>query len=200
MAQLTDFPQFKKVLDASVNSPEAQTIYNYFAPKYGDEVAKKMVVLSNFESGWRTGAGAFTPYEQSIGLFQINAPVHANKIAKYTGTKDLATNIQWLKVPENNLKIAEELYNAQGFSPWTAAHKSIPVQGGGYAGNGVADLATLSASGSPNIQNPNIQTTATTQQSSVPRDAGFISYLNSLPDSAFGNVGRARVLAIAQRT
>ncbi|MHA1400179.1 MAG: hypothetical protein ACTSQE_07505 [Candidatus Heimdallarchaeaceae archaeon] len=61
--------------------------------------------------------------ECSIGLFQINLasdacngrPVHASKIPGDT----LEAKIAWLKIPENNIKIAKQLYERQGFYPWS---------------------------------------------------------------------------------
>lgn len=122
------------VLAQAKSNPVANTIYNYFVPKYGDEVAKKFVVLGKLEGGWRDAAAA-TVGEQSFGTLQINLDVHNGKVAKYTGTADINTNRKWLANTVNSLKIAEEIYKSSGFSPWTAANKSIStVQG--QLGNG----------------------------------------------------------------
>lgn len=61
--------------------------------------------------------------ECSIGLFQINLAedacrgkkVHWDKVPGET----LEEKIAWLKVPENNIKIAREIYEARGFKPWS---------------------------------------------------------------------------------
>lgn len=132
---------FGDIISVASDNPNAMTIYNYFAPKYGDRLAKKMVVLSNGESGWRSEAYAGGG-EDSIGLFQINLNAHNNRIAKYTGTTDRNTNRQWLSDPINNIKIAEEIYNEQGFKPWTFAHEGIQTYAG-IRGNGRADLNNL---------------------------------------------------------
>lgn len=133
---------FGDVLQKATNDPMANKIYNYFAPKYGDRLAKKMVVLSNGESGWRTDAYAGGG-EDSVGLFQINLNAHNDKIAKYTGTNNLNTNREWLRVPENNMKIAEEVSGGlKNLSPWTYANKGIQTYLG-IAGNKRADLQNL---------------------------------------------------------
>lgn len=62
--------------------------------------------------------------ECSIGLFQINLAedacrgkkVHWDKVPGET----LEEKIAWLKVPENNIKIARQIYEARGnFSAWS---------------------------------------------------------------------------------
>lgn len=61
--------------------------------------------------------------ECSIGLFQINLAsdgcygklVHASKIPGET----LDEKIIWLKDYKNNIQIAKEIYDAQGFGPWS---------------------------------------------------------------------------------
>lgn len=65
--------------------------------------------------------------ECSIGLFQINLAsngcagkkVHWNKAQGNT----LSEKIAWLKVPENNVKIAKQLFDASGWNPWTTFKK-----------------------------------------------------------------------------
>ena len=66
------------------------------------------------------------PGECSIGLYMINLKsdgckgtnVHWNKVPGET----LEEKIAWLKVPENNIKLAKKIYDAAGksFNPWGA--------------------------------------------------------------------------------
>lgn len=141
-SQSTGFAQnlkFRNILDAGIKSPVANQIFNYFSPKYGVEVAQKMTVLANLEGGWKPDAEVANSGEQSFGTFQINLNAHNDKVAKYTGTKDINTNAKWLSNLTNSLKITEEIYKQQGFKPWTAARKSVKTYAG-VLGNGVLDF------------------------------------------------------------
>ncbi len=61
--------------------------------------------------------------ECSVGLFQINLRsndckgklVHWDKAEGET----LEEKIAWLQIPENNIKVAYQIYKAQGFYPWS---------------------------------------------------------------------------------
>lgn len=141
-AKLEDYEYFNNILNEANSNPIAQKIYNYFAPKIGDREAKKMVILAKGESGWNPNAGVDNAGERSFGLFQINLDAHNDKVAKYTGTTDIATNSNWLKNPENNMIIAQEIYNQSGLAPWTYAHAGINTYMG-VVGNKTANLYDL---------------------------------------------------------
>lgn len=74
-------------------------------------------------AGKHTWSSATYKGECSIGLFQINLAsnacngkwVHASKIPGET----IEEKIAWLKIPENNIKTAKEIYKASGFNPWS---------------------------------------------------------------------------------
>lgn len=138
---IESFDRFNKILTESKSNPVASKIYNYFSSKYGDEVAKRFVVVSKLESNWDTGSSLVAGIEDnSYGLFQINLPAHNARIAKYTGTSNLATNAKWLQNPDNSMIIAEEIFLQQGFKPWTVANKSQKTANFGTLGNKLIDF------------------------------------------------------------
>lgn len=67
--------------------------------------------------------------ECSIGLFQINLAkgdcagkkIHWDKVPGETAEEKIA----WLQIPENNIKIARQIYDAQGWVPWTVFTSAI---------------------------------------------------------------------------
>lgn len=71
------------------------------------------------ESGYRPTAEAITPKEHSVGLFQINTFAHGKKLEKWTGSKDPAVWYEWLKVPDNNIFAASQVYHSQGLGAWS---------------------------------------------------------------------------------
>jgi len=56
---------------------------------------------------------------QSIGLFQIYMPAHADKLTKWTGSNDKNDWITWLSNPDNNIYAASQVYKSQGLGAWT---------------------------------------------------------------------------------
>lgn len=65
--------------------------------------------------------------EYSIGLFQINQPVHRARIAVASGipASDQAGQVAWLEVPENNARIAADLFREQGYRPWLLSSRKL---------------------------------------------------------------------------
>jgi len=61
--------------------------------------------------------------EHSVGIMQINLMRHSDgkKIhwSKVPG-ETLKEKESWLQVPENNMKVARQIYDRQGFQPWSA--------------------------------------------------------------------------------
>lgn len=65
--------------------------------------------------------------ECSIGLFQINLAsngcvgkrVHWNKVEGNT----LEEKVEWLKVPENNVRVAKQIFDSSKWSPWSTYRK-----------------------------------------------------------------------------
>ena len=71
------------------------------------------------ESGYRPGAENLSDIEESIGLFQINTWAHYDKLEAATGSSNKADWFAWLKVPENNVKMAAQVYKSQGLGAWS---------------------------------------------------------------------------------
>ena len=53
--------------------------------------------------------------EYSCGIFQINLRAHYKKVPGI-GYEEKA---EWLKEPENNIRIAKQLFDTSGFWPWS---------------------------------------------------------------------------------
>jgi len=131
--------KFKDVIERGKDNPVANKVYQYFS-KYGEEIAKRAVVVSGLESNWRETASAdLGANERSFGPFQINLNAHNKRVSKHSGTEDVNANSKWLQNTDNSLKIAEELYKEQGFKPWTVARKSVNTFQG-VLGNKIMDL------------------------------------------------------------
>ncbi len=79
--------------------------------------AQILVAVAKSESGLR--ADAVGDGGESIGIFQIRMPSHANKLKELTGSEDRNTWIQWLKNPVNNTIAASRVYHSQGLGAWT---------------------------------------------------------------------------------
>lgn len=67
--------------------------------------------------------------ECSIGLFQINLKSNgctgrAVHWAKAKG-ETLEEKVEWLKVPENNIAVANQIFEASGWAPWSTKSKCI---------------------------------------------------------------------------
>lgn len=79
--------------------------------KYFPAEAEAATAIAKCESGLRSNAlGTNTNGTQDHGVFQINS-VHFGKI-KADNKKE------WLMNPENNIKLARQIYDRQGWSPW----------------------------------------------------------------------------------
>lgn len=135
---LAKHSKFRDLLNKGKENPNAQKIYKHFS-KYGDDIAKRAVLVAGMESGWRDSAKADTNIERSFGPFQINLNAHNRRVSKHTGTSDIDKNAKWLQNMDNSLIIAEEIWKEQGFSPWTAARKSVKTPLG-VLGNQIMDL------------------------------------------------------------
>jgi hypothetical protein len=130
--------KFKDVITRGRDNPVAQKVYQHFS-KFGDEIAKRAVVVSGLESNWRQEAGVNNSVEKSFGPFQINLDAHNQRVAKYSGSNSIEQNAKWRQNIDNSLIIAEEIYKEQGFKPWTVARKKVntPI---GVLGNNIMDL------------------------------------------------------------
>jgi len=77
--------------------------------------------LENYRGYWNQLYG---PYScdgfLAFGLWQIFTYWHAQKLTDYTHSKSPCDWAQWLQDPQNNVKIAADILQAQGFSAWSA--------------------------------------------------------------------------------
>jgi TP901 family phage tail tape measure protein len=60
---------------------------------------------------------------QSIGLFQIHMPAHADKLRRVTGSDNPEDWIRYLQDPYKNIYMAYEVYKSQGLGAWTVYKK-----------------------------------------------------------------------------
>lgn len=91
------------------------------------EHAKILAAVAYPESGYNPKAEAISPYEHSIGLFQINMKAHWPKLIRWTGSRDAEDWKKWLMIPENNIKAAAEVYKSQGLNAWTVYRKGTYI-------------------------------------------------------------------------
>lgn len=139
---IANIPKFANILAKAKDNPIAQKIDTYFNSKYGRDVADKMVAIAEMEGGWKDSSAVANSGEQSYGTFQINLNAHNDKVAKYTGTTDKTANSKWLSNTDNSIKIADEIYQESGYSPWTTAKKAVKTYQG-VLGNGIVDFDEL---------------------------------------------------------
>jgi hypothetical protein len=109
------------------------------------EHARILAAVAYPESGYNPKAELKTSREDSVGLFQINMYAHGDKLAQWTGSRDINVWRTWLQNPENNIYAAAQVYKSQGLGAWTAYTKglyvpylyrlsSLTVKGGGGQG------------------------------------------------------------------
>ena len=73
------------------------------------------LAIAKAESTMRADKCHIDEREYSCGLFQINLRAHYKKVPG-TGFEEKA---EWLKIPENNIKMAKKLYDKSGWWPWS---------------------------------------------------------------------------------
>ena len=101
----TVFSQTKtNILKRIYQCPYEDLIYKYF----GDN-GRVATAVFMAESGCNATSISHT---NDYGVAQINQ-VHFQKIPS-------VKKVEWLMNPENNIKLAYEIYQKQGFKPWTA--------------------------------------------------------------------------------
>lgn len=91
------------------------------------EHARILAAVAYPESSYNTEAELITPYEHSVGLFQINMKAHWDKLIRWTGSRDPAVWRKWLMNPENNIFAAAEVYKSQGLGAWTVYKKGTYI-------------------------------------------------------------------------
>ena len=80
--------------------------YSYFGAN-----GEKAVRVFSCESGLRPAAVSYT---YDYGVAQIHLASHSAKIPA-------DDKVAWLKVPENNIKLALQLFMASGWNPWRSS-------------------------------------------------------------------------------
>lgn len=77
--------------------------------------------ISNYRGYWNQ---LYSPYQcngfMAFGLWQIFTYWHAQKLIDYTHSNSPCDWAQWLKDPQNNATIANDVLQNQGFSAWSA--------------------------------------------------------------------------------
>lgn len=77
--------------------------------------------IENYRGYWNQ---LYAPYacngKLAFGLWQIFTYWHAEKLINYTHSKSPCDWAQWLKDPQNNVTIANDVLQSQGFSAWSA--------------------------------------------------------------------------------
>lgn len=112
----------KTCFDKECDAWGPQTIEEWITYYFGSQ-AKVALAVAKCESNLHPDRVHSDYREHSVGLFQINlakdsglgTKVHWNKVPGNT----LEAKTKWLQVPENNVGIAKEIYNASGWYPWT---------------------------------------------------------------------------------
>lgn len=96
----------------SQNIPEPLTISQLIAKIFPEDpkTAKAIFTHESQLGKYFKNLGGSNAY----GVAQIMLPSHRNKIP---GAND-PEKIEYLRNPENNLKIARQIYDAQGWNPW----------------------------------------------------------------------------------
>jgi len=94
-----------------------------------------ITAIAGAESGWDAAArgdpatGKLAQYAGyacdgylSFGLCQVFLGVWASKVAEFGGldVRDTCTLAYWLKVPDNNLRMAKFIRDSQGWTAWSA--------------------------------------------------------------------------------
>lgn len=97
------------------NLADGWNVENSIRQHFGDE-AEVAIQVAQCESGLRPDAvGYNTNGSYDTGVFQINS-IHAKKIPS-------PNKKEWLMNPENNIKLAKQIYDRQSWSPWVCAKK-----------------------------------------------------------------------------
>ena len=91
------------------------------ASNWGGKIDEALAVIGGESSGRYDATNKHG--ENSIGLFQINLNAHADRARRVLSAPGapLGELEELLKIPENNILVAWDLYREQGWRPWTAA-------------------------------------------------------------------------------
>ena len=98
-------------------------IQRVFGDKWHTAYAVAQAELGWNRADWPTYVNK-SSVECSVGVYQINLAkdhcngkwVHASKVPG----KTMEEKIEWLQDPINNIKIAKQIFDASGWSPWSA--------------------------------------------------------------------------------
>lgn len=109
-------------LEPTTAPQKPQTTTDLINEIFGKD-ARVALAVAKAESGLTPTRENKSPVECSIGLYQINLAkdycngkwVHAGKVPGAT----MEEKIEWLKVPENNIRMAKKIHGASGFRPWS---------------------------------------------------------------------------------
>lgn len=99
--------------------------YQDWANWYGEESAMRMCLITQRENGTREPAriGYNSDGSKDVGLFQINAYWHCDKVGEARSSNACIAKLQ---DAGTNVNVARQIYEAQGWTPWTAKSSYLP--------------------------------------------------------------------------
>lgn len=84
----------------------------------------RMILIFNKESGWQYDqVSTNTNGSKDVGFAQINTGYHCGKVGK---PRNSQACIDALLDPDTNTRVAMELFDAQGWTPWVARKAYLP--------------------------------------------------------------------------
>jgi hypothetical protein len=100
------------------------SFYQDWVNWYGEESAMRMCIITQSENGSRDPNKVHINDDLSadVGLFQINAYWHCEKIGMPNGN----ACVEQLKDQDTNLMVARQIYERQGWSPWHGRKAHLP--------------------------------------------------------------------------
>lgn len=111
-AELEAQRQAEQQAQQSQQTEQIQIDGNYVKQRicevFGSE-CQNALIIAKYESGYRTDAY----YLGNYGVFQINCPAHSGKVGG---------NCNALYDLETNLRVAKQIFDAQGWGPWAVKH------------------------------------------------------------------------------
>lgn len=91
---------------------------------YDEITVIRMILIMNKESGWQYDqVSTNTNGSRDVGAYQINTGWHCGKVGQ---ARNSQACIDALLDPDTNTRVAMEIFDAQGWSPWVARKAYLP--------------------------------------------------------------------------